>query len=114
MSFIQELKEKVLDGYEINREEAIRLLSEDLQELCDAANEIREKFHGDDFDFCSIVNARSGRCSENCKYCAQSSYYHTGAPEYKLLSADEIVEDAKKKEAAGIPRYSIVTSGRTL
>ena len=114
MSFIQDLKEKVLSGYEITREEAIQLLSEDLQELCDAANEIREKFHGNDFDFCSIVNARSGRCSENCKYCAQSSYYHTGAPEYKLLSADEIVADAKKKEAAGIPRYSIVTSGRTL
>ena len=114
MSFIQELKEKVLAGYEINREEAIQLLREDLGELCTAANEIREKFHGNDFDFCSIVNARSGRCSENCKYCAQSSYYHTGAPEYKLLSADEIVEDAKKKEAAGIPRYSIVTSGRTL
>ena len=114
MSLIQELEEKVLGGYEITREEAVQLLSEDLQELCDAANEIREKFHGNDFDFCSIVNARSGRCSENCKYCAQSSYYHTGAPEYKLLSADEIVDDAKKKEAAGIPRYSIVTSGRTL
>ena len=115
MSFVQELKNKVLnEGYEITREEAIKLLSEDLDELTKAADEIRKKFHGDDFDFCSIVNARSGRCSENCKYCAQSSYYHTGAPEYKLLSADEIVADAKKKEAAGIPRYSIVTSGRTL
>ncbi len=114
MSFVQDLKEKVLGGYEITREDAIKLLSEDLDELTKAADEIREKFHGDDFDFCSIVNARSGRCSENCKYCAQSSYYHTGAPEYKLLSADEIVADAKKKEAAGIPRYSIVTSGRTL
>ena len=114
MSFIENLKLKVLQGYEITREEAIKLLSEDLDELTKAADEIRKKFHGDDFDFCSIVNARSGRCSENCKYCAQSSYYHTGAPEYKLLSADEIVADAKKKEAAGIPRYSIVTSGRTL
>ncbi|MCQ2125317.1 MAG: biotin synthase BioB [Fibrobacter sp.] len=115
MSLVQELKNKILnDGYEINREEAIQLLDADLDELTAAANEIREKLHGNDFDFCSIINARSGRCSENCKYCAQSSYYHTGAPEYKLLSADEIVADAKKKEAAGIPRYSIVTSGRTL
>ena len=115
MSFVQELKNKILnDGYEITREEAIQLLDADLDELTAAANEIREKIHGNDFDFCSIINARSGRCSENCKYCAQSSYYHTGAPEYKLLSADEIVADAKKKEAAGIPRYSIVTSGRTL
>ena len=45
MSFIQELKEKVLDGYEINRDEAVKLLGEDLQELCEAANEISEKFH---------------------------------------------------------------------
>ncbi len=86
MSFISDLKNKIIEsGYEVSRDEAIRLLSEDLGELCAAANEIREKFHGNNFDFCSIVNARSGRCSENCKYCAQSSYYHTGAPEYKLL-----------------------------
>ena len=64
MSFVQDLKEKVLGGYEISREDAIKLLSEDLDELTKAADEIREKFHGDDFDFCSIVNARSGRCSE--------------------------------------------------
>ena len=115
MSFVQELKNKVLnEGYEITREDAIQLLSADLDELTKAADEIREKFHGNDFDFCAIVNARSGRCSENCKYCAQSSYYHTGAPEYKLMSEEEIVADAKQKEAAGIPRYSIVTSGRTL
>ena len=63
MSFIQELKEKVLSGYEVTRDDAIRLLSEDLGELCAAANEIRKKFHGKNFDFCSIVNARSGRCS---------------------------------------------------
>ena len=59
MSFIQDLKSKIInDGYETTRDDAIRLLSEDLKELCDAANEIREKFHGNDFDFCSIVNAR--------------------------------------------------------
>ena len=115
MSFVQELKNKILnDGYETTREDAIKLLSEDLGELTQAADEIREKFFGKDFDFCAIVNARSGRCSENCKYCAQSSYYHTGAPEYKLMPEEEILADAKQKEAAGIPRYSIVTSGRTL
>lgn len=115
MSFVQELKEKIIrDGYRTNREDALRLLDADLSELTAAADEIRKKFNDDNFDFCSIINARSGRCSENCKYCAQSSYYHTGAPEYRLLPVEEIVRDAKKKEAAGIPRYSIVTSGRTL
>lgn len=115
MSFVQELKNKILnEDYVTTREDAIKLLEADLDELTSAANEIREKLHGKDFDFCSIINGRSGRCSENCKYCAQSSYYHTGAPEYKLLGTEEILADAKKREAAGIPRYSIVTSGRTL
>ena len=115
MSFVQELKNKILnDNYVTTREDAIKLLDADLDELTTAANEIREKLHGKNFDFCSIINGRSGRCSENCKYCAQSSYYHTGAPEYKLLGVEEILADAKKREAAGIPRYSIVTSGRTL
>ena len=115
MSFVQELKNKILnDNYVTTREDAIKLLDADLNELTTAANEIREKLHGKNFDFCSIINGRSGRCSENCKYCAQSSYYHTGAPEYKLLGVEEILADAKKREAAGIPRYSIVTSGRTL
>ncbi len=115
MSFVQELKNKILnDNYVTTREDAIKLLDADLDELTTAANEIREKLHGNNFDFCSIINGRSGRCSENCKYCAQSSYYHTGAPEYKLLGVEEILADAKKREAAGIPRYSIVTSGRTL
>ncbi|MCQ2105407.1 MAG: biotin synthase BioB [Fibrobacter sp.] len=115
MSFVQELKSKILnEDYVTTREDAIKLLDADLDELTSAANEIREKLHGKNFDFCSIINGRSGRCSENCKYCAQSSYYHTGAPEYKLLSVEEILADAKKREAAGIPRYSIVTSGRTL
>ncbi len=115
MSFVQELKNKILnEDYVTTREDAIKLIDADLDELTSAANEIREKLHGKNFDFCSIINGRSGRCSENCKYCAQSSYYHTGAPEYKLLSVEEILADAKKREAAGIPRYSIVTSGRTL
>ncbi|MCF0225583.1 MAG: biotin synthase BioB [Fibrobacter sp.] len=115
MSFVQELKNKILnENYVTTREDAIKLLDADLDDLTKAADEIREKLHGKDFDFCSIINGRSGRCSENCKYCAQSSYYHTGAPEYKLLSAEEILADAKKREAADIPRYSIVTSGRTL
>ncbi|MBO7131363.1 MAG: biotin synthase BioB [Fibrobacterales bacterium] len=111
---LREIKEKVLNGGEIGRAEALRLADEDLDGLCAAADEVRRAFHGDDFDFCAIVNARSGRCSENCRFCAQSAFYHTGAPEYGLLPAETILADAKKKEAAGIPRYSLVTSGRTL
>ena len=75
--FVHQLKEQVLNGYSITREDAEKLLSlsiekeEDLHELLKAANEIREKFCGNFFNLCTILNAMSGRCSENCKYCAQ-------------------------------------------
>lgn len=70
------LKEKVLNGGEITREEVLLLCSqENKQALYEAAGEIRDKMAGRHFDTCSIINARSGRCSENCKWCAQSAIF---------------------------------------
>lgn len=85
MQTIKGLKEKVLHGGAITREEAIALYEAPLEELCQAADEIRKYFCGNGFDICTIVNGKSGRCSENCKYCAQSSHYHTGAGVYLSL-----------------------------
>ena len=76
------------------------------------ADRIRQKFTGDAVDCCAIINGRSGRCPENCKFCAQSAHYNTGVEEYSLLAEDEIVDAAKKAKAAGAVRFSIVTSGR--
>ncbi|MEZ3486171.1 MAG: biotin synthase BioB [Lachnospiraceae bacterium] len=114
MEFIKKLEEKLLDGNQITREEAIRLYEEPLEELCAAADRIRRFFCGDKFDICTIVNGKSGRCRENCKYCAQSAYYHTSAKEYPLLGTEEIVTQAKYNADRGVLRYSIVTSGRAL
>lgn len=114
MSVIDELKEKVLNVQTVSREEALSLYDEPLKMLCQAANEIRKHFCGDGFDICTIINGKSGRCSENCKYCAQSAYYNTAAKEYPLLDTKEIVKQAKYNADRGVLRYSIVTSGRAL
>ncbi len=65
-------------------------------------------------DLCAIINGRSGRCSENCKFCAQSAHHHTGVEEYDFLDKKTLVEDCKKHAEKGIHRYSIVTAGRTI
>lgn len=111
---VEELKSKILNGGEITREEAISLIDAPLGELCEAADEIRERFCGDIFDMCTIINGKSGRCSENCKYCAQSAHYNTRCEEYPLLSAEEIVEGALYNYKRGVLRYSIVCSGKRL
>ncbi|MEG0307230.1 MAG: biotin synthase BioB [Clostridium sp.] len=111
---VQQLKEKILQGYLISREEAEGLLEVQLEELCDAANEIREILCGDKFNLCTIINGKSGRCSENCKYCAQSVHFNTNVEEYSLLSLDKIVSNAVSNYSEGVQRFSIVTSGRTM
>lgn len=114
MNQIEELKTRVLNGEQIDKQEALALYDAPLEELCQAADEIREHFCGNRFDMCTIINGKSGHCSENCKYCAQSAFYHSHIEEYPLLSADEIVEQAKINDEQGVLRYSIVTSGKRL
>ncbi|MCI8897338.1 MAG: biotin synthase BioB [Lachnospiraceae bacterium] len=115
MSFTEEMKDKILRGKWIGREEALRLAEEPLEELRQAADEIRRKVCGSGFDLCTIVNAKCGRCSEDCRYCAQSAHYRTACEEsYPLLSTQELLEDARSNAQQGVLRYSIVTSGRRL
>ena len=114
MSIVQSLYNKVVRNEDITRTEALRLYSQPLAELCTAADEIRKLFCEDNFDICTIFSAKSGNCSENCKFCAQSSHSITSVNTYSLLSDDEIVNQAKKNYEDGAPRYSIVTSGKSL
>lgn len=109
------LAEKVMDGGEITQEEAkslIRTKDEDTMLLLAMADKIRQKFNGNAVDFCAIINARSGHCQENCKFCAQSGWYHTGVKEYPLRSPEDLLREAKQAEAYGAERFGIVTSGR--
>lgn len=111
---VESLKNEVLDGKKITKEEALFIAGEDLEEIRNAADEIREKFCSNGFDLCTIINGKSGRCSENCKYCAQAGCYKTKIESYPLLDTDTIVKDAKHNAEQGVLRYSIVTSGRSL
>ena len=114
MTEIENLCERVLSGETITREQALDLYNQPLEPLCAAADRIRRTFCQDAFDLCTIINGKSGKCSENCKFCAQSAHNHTGAAVYPLLSAEEITAEAKKNDAQGVLRYSIVTSGKRL
>lgn len=114
MPVLEELKNAVMSGGEISAEEAALLCLAPLGDLCAAAAEIRERRCGGGFDLCAIVNAKSGRCSEDCKFCAQSAHYRTDACEYRLLSPEAIVAEARAAEAGGALRFSIVTSGGAL
>ncbi len=115
MQEIIALADKVLAGEEITKQEAeflINVSDEDTMLLLAMADKIRQKYAGNEVDCCAILNGRSGKCSENCKFCAQSAHYNTGVKEYPLLSEEEIFAAAEKAKAAGAVRFSVVTSGR--
>lgn len=115
MKNILSLLSRVKEGYELSLGEAIFLYKEcDIELLSALANELREVHYGDYFDTCSIMNARSGRCSEDCKWCSQSKFFTTNVEVYPLVTATEAVADAKYNEAKGVRRFSLVTSGRSM
>lgn len=114
---ISELTEKIInEDYRITRDNLDKelLLTADLEEMLDCAGKLQKHFCGNLVDFCSIINGRSGRCSENCKYCAQAACNHTGIDEYGFLPKDKIFAAAKANQDAGVNRFAIVTAGRAL
>lgn len=114
---IKNFKDKILAGGQLTTEEALWLADTqhfDQQELWDAAAEITAKFAPRKFDSCSIVNARSGKCSEDCKWCAQSAHYTTGAAVYPLVDKQTCLDLAEYNRREGVGRYSLVASGRAV
>ncbi len=86
----------------------------DLDKLCFAANTLRREIHGEQFDLCSIINARSGKCSEDCKYCAQSSHHNTDIQRYGQIDTAVALGQARENDGHGVKRLSLVTAGRSL
>ncbi len=115
--WLSALVAQVIAGEMLDRQTAIALTQIDGQDdillLCEAANRVREACCGNVVDLCSIVNIKSGNCSENCSFCSQSAH-HPGdnSPVYGLKSPDEILEQAKAAAAAGAKRFCLVSQGR--
>lgn len=114
MTDLQVLTNRVLNGELITKADALYLYEQPLLPLCESADKIRRHFCSNQFDICTIINGKSGCCSENCKFCAQSAHNHTNAAQYPLLPAKEIIAQAKLNKEQGVLRYSIVTSGKRL
>ena len=112
---LKKLTNKIIDErYHISKNEATELLKTDLKALSYCAEQIRKKFCDSKFDMCSIINGKSGKCSENCKFCAQSAHYKTNIKEYSLLDTNSIFNVAKHNWNKKVKRFSIVTSGKKL
>ncbi len=85
---------------------------EELEKIYGLAHNITRKFMGNKFDSCSIINAKSGNCPEDCKWCAQSSYSKARIEIYPLITKHEAIRQASYNSKQGIKRFSLVTSGR--
>ncbi len=111
---MRELFDKALRAEKLTRDETLSLLSNasSAEELYELAHQITNKWLGNRFDSCSIINAKSGNCSENCKWCAQSSLHSTKVEIYPLIDKQRAIEEATYNATCGIKRFSLVTSGK--
>lgn len=109
------LADEIINGKRLKKGDDLDFFKTcDLSLLCRGADKIREHFQGDKIDLCSIINGRSGRCPEDCKYCAQSAHHHTECEVYDFLPIEKIVEACALNEREGVDRFSIVTAGKAL
>ena len=91
------------------KEELLKLYNLELNELLAEA----KKYTFNEFEFCSLISARTGKCSQNCKYCSQSTHYNTNIQTHPLVSVDEVEKAAKESKENGAINFAIVTSGKT-
>src|SRR6478736_5947311 len=115
---IAEFGERILEGGQLTREEAMELFeienSADILDLLSWANRIREHFKGNKIHLCSIVNAKAGACSENCSFCAQSSHYQTGSPKYGFIEPEPVNEAADEANKNSVTAVGLVAAWKGL
>lgn len=110
-----ETSKGILNNEELAFSKAIyfsKLEGEDVLDLISLANRVRKEYAGEGIDLCSIINAKSGACSEDCYFCVQSQHYKTDVSIYPLKSEKEILQSAKNAEMSGATRFCIVISGK--
>ena len=113
-AFIASCRDKVLAGDRITMDEAETLLAtDDVMTLADSANTITRKFIGAVVDVEALINAKSGKCPEDCSFCAQSTFYETGVNKYPLLPAEQIVENARMAKEGGATSFCLVCAYRS-
>lgn len=101
--------DRTIDKKVYTKEELLKLYNSPLVDLLAESS----KYMSDNIEFCSLINARNGKCSQNCKYCAQSSHYCTNIESYPLVDIQEVIKAAKESKENKVSRFAIVTSGKT-
>lgn len=101
--------DRTIDKKIYTKEELLKLYNLPLEELLKESS----KYMSNNIEFCSLINARNGKCSQNCKYCAQSSHYCTNIESYPLVDIQEVIKAAKESKENKVSRFAIVTSGKT-
>jgi len=117
MDVIEKLQKKAIRQKGIGPGDALRLFEEGAARpfhVMAAASVVREHFKGNDISLCGIINAKSGNCPENCRFCAQSAHYVTDVPSYPLKKATEIIQKAKAAGRDGAEMFGIVTSSKRI
>lgn len=111
---MEKLYRSIVDGHRLDKEEALRLVEEDLDQLLYYSDLLRQEFFKDSFSLCGIVSGKMGACSENCKFCAQSRLNKSPIDSYPLRNLDDLYSEIMRNYEEGIERTSVVTSGKKL
>ncbi|CDN32466.1 Biotin synthase [Mucinivorans hirudinis] len=112
---VKDIESQIFSGKNISHEQTVYISDNwATEKICELADKVRAHFMGSKIDTCSIMNARSGRCSEDCKWCSQSVHHKSKIDIYPLVGKDDAVANALDNHSKGVGRFSLVTSGRAM